>query len=168
MKKKLIAILAILFLSLSATGLYAEDGEEVHQNEHADHANHLGIFLGATSHLGAHGTTVFTAGLDYERKFVPLFGAGILFDFPFESENYEFAMIVAVPLSLHPFAGLKVTVAPGIEYAHSATEFLLRAGLGYDIAIGKYTLTPTLSYDYVFSAHPTSALVYGLTIGRGF
>ena len=167
MKKKMIAIFAALFLSASLGNLYAESEEGAHDN-HAEHKNHIGLFLGGTTHLGAHSSTVFTAGLDYERRFAPIFGVGILLDFPMDFAQYDFTMIAAIPLNLHPFAGLKVTVAPGIEYAHSAAAFLIRAGLGYDIHVGKYTVTPTISYDYIVSAHPTSALVWGIAVGRGF
>ena len=167
MRKKTITILAALFFALSAGSLYAEEEAGAH-DDHAEHKNHIGLFLGATTHLGAHSSTVFTAGLDYERRIVPIFGAGILLDFPMDFAHSEYPVIAAIPLSLHPFAGLKITVAPGIEYAHNTVEFLIRGGLGYDIHVGKYTVTPTVSYDYIVSAHPTSALVYGIAIGRGF
>ncbi len=45
------------------------------------------------------------------------------------------------------------------------TKFGIRAGLGYDIHVGKLSLTPTVNFDYIGK---TSALVYGLGIGLGF
>ncbi|MDF1563291.1 MAG: hypothetical protein P1V51_09615 [Deltaproteobacteria bacterium] len=172
--KKLLALALAFCLSPAASAsppeaaTGADHTVEAPAGAHATHANHVGVFLGGTTFLGDHPQTVLTAGLDYERRLSELFGVGLLVDFPMDLGHYSFAVLAAPMLVVHPVAGLKVIVAPGLDYAHEEAAFVARAGIGYDLHLGAYTLAPTFNFDYVLAEHPHQALVFGLALGRGF
>lgn len=76
-------------------------------------------------------------------------------------------ILVGGGLVIHPWAGLKFLAVPGVEYQKGpGTHFAFRAGVGYDIHIGKVlSLTPIVNFDIV-NGHV--AEVFGLGIGAGF
>ncbi|MDH4199751.1 MAG: hypothetical protein OEV66_05145 [Spirochaetia bacterium] len=172
--KQLIKTISVVLL-FSMASLRAEEAEHQTKNgqpeEHEEHAhsNHFSLFLGLTSALEAN-THEFTAGLDYEYRLPVLnrlLGVGVLADFAF---GHETTGIFAGFIGIHPVAGLKILVAPGIETLFSvtpATAFLIRGSIGYDIMIDTFSVTPIISADYVPESR-TLSLVYGLAAGIGF
>jgi hypothetical protein len=90
-----------------------------------------------------------------------------------------------VPVILRVTDALFIRVGPGVEWAYHGeenghgniqaaeaangngreTEFFVRVGIGYGFEIGKFSITPTLDFDF-FKGHTT--LVWGIAIGKGF
>ncbi len=160
-----------------------EDGhDDEHGDTHSEHhvsKHHAALFLGATTTMSEHSTTLFTAGLDYEFR-LPfahnMFGIGLGAEYLYGEEVQEF--IFGVPIFIHPFAGVKLNVAPlyamaGHEHVdhdgHTEVEwsnhFGFRGGLAYDIHLGKFSISPTFNADF-FDGNVS--LVYGLGFGLGF
>lgn len=188
---KVLLMILIASISLTAQILFAQEtGYNNHEQSNIHHRHHIGLFLGGTSSLD-NGTAHFTAGLDYEFKFVtkPVFGLGLLAEGIFSTEN---EYIIGLPVIVHPWNSLKIWVAPCIEIPEKTkspikeyppdkikhneilstvseeadgSHFLLRIGAGYDILIGKMVLTPSLCFDKILD---NTFLVYGLTFGIGF
>lgn len=177
MLKKIFMIALSAALSFSAGSLYAASANDTHGEAgdahgdghgdgHGSHYNHVALFAGVTT-VTSHGTHhYFTLGADYERYFLDgMLGAGVLIDAAFT--DADTVLILGVPLFFHPISGLKVFVAPGIEMVAGHNEMMVRGGIGYDIHIGNYSLTPTFSVDYIPSTDHI-AYVYGFAVGRGF
>ncbi len=148
-------------------------GETAKSNDihatHAHHAHHLGVFLGAASNLD-HDHTDFAVGADYEHR-LPVWQARLGLGAFVEHVTAEHAETILAPmLAVHPAGGLKLLAAPGLmltedHHGDSASHFLLRFGAGMDFSISGFSLTPTLNLDLV---EDSKALVYGMTIGKGF
>ena len=79
--KKIFLILLIIVFSFSSNWIFAQEGEyNYNEQSGVHHRHHIGLFVGGTSSLD-YGTAHFTAGLDYEFKFLetkPIFGLGLL------------------------------------------------------------------------------------------
>ena len=155
-----------------------------HEAHHGHHARHLAVFSGVTR---ASGESDFTLGADFEYRlphFEGLLGVGALVDATFGDGGH---VIVAAPLFVHPHGGVKLVAAPGIERVDgggkghggdhagkalaggggkgSHTEFLFRLGVGYDLHLGGWSLTPAYNVDFV-DGHRAS--VIGVNVGFGF
>ena len=138
------------------------------------HPNHVAGFIGATSELRGSKKTHFTLGTDYVRRFGSSgqFGVGgfaeVIFHDPtewlFGAAGYFF-----------PTRALWLQAASGVEFyqsghggdepAETKVSFLLRFGAGYNIELPGFTLTPVALLDLV---RDTEALVWGISVGRGF
>lgn len=111
--KKLILIIALVLFSCDA----------VYSAEKA-HPHHAGIFLGGTTNTDIPFEFNFTAGIDYEYRFLhttPNVGVGFIGEIVM-ADHTEY--IAALPLFIHPWQGLKVFFAPAYITAsdsHSAT-----------------------------------------------
>lgn len=160
---------------------HSEDEAAEHE-EHTFHRHHVAVFLGATTAVPKHGgeevvetesegggssgetgsVTEASIGLDYEYRLSRVWGIGFLFDYVGGEAR---ASVAGLSLYLHPVGGLKLLAAPGIEHHEGENEFLVRLGLGYELEVGRWALTPGASVDFVGG---DEAYVYGLYIGRGF
>ncbi len=140
-----------------------QHGETLHDHEggHHFHKHDVALFLGVTDEEGH--TSEFTMGLEYEYRINRHWGVGGLVDYVGELRN----LVTAVPVFWHPGGEWKLIVAPGIErhrggrneasdldeHPHpdvDSTHFLLRLGVGYDIAIGdRFGITPAIDLDLV-------------------
>lgn len=134
------------------------------QDHGGHHANHIGLFLGATR---LEGHSSFTIGADYERR-LPVahdrLAVGALIDAAVGKEPNH--VIVAGTISLRPVNAFKLLVAPGVEFANGHREALLRVGAAVDLPhIGVLTVSPGVYLDFV-GGH--RAVVYGVTFGTGF
>jgi hypothetical protein len=170
----LLAIICVVFLS---SNIQAKESSAVHHDFTGDshsahkahhlHRNHLALFTGATTNF-EHESTDFTIGVDYEYRVNDMFGIGLLGEIVY-AEHKE--TIVGVPFFIHmKNAPLKIVLAPGVIMAedhhhHKYEKFLFRGGLGYDIHMGDYSVTPTLNADVVDG---DVSLAYGIAFGVGF
>jgi hypothetical protein len=100
--------------------------------------------------------------VDYEYRLSPDFGVGALVD---HAWGHPDATVAAAAVFVHPWRGLRLLAAPGIEYSHGEGEFLIRVGAAYEFHRGSWTVAPTVNVDFVDG---DEALVYGLTFGYGF
>ncbi len=125
--------------------------------------HHLAVFGGATIH---HGHAAPTFGVEYEFR-LPVWqyrlGVGPIVEGIFDTST---ASIIAPAAFLHPWGGLKLLAAPGVEATSGHAAFLVRGGLGYEFHLGSWSLTPLAQFDWVFGGG--LAQVYGLSVGYGF
>ena len=171
---KLAAIMIALLLAgpqlLSAQRVQEEDASH---GAHF-HPNHVAAFVGATSELRGSKKAHFTLGADYVRRFGSSgrFGVGgfaeVIFHDPtewlFGASGYFFP---TTSLWIQGGAGVEFYQAGhgGNEPAETKASFLLRFGAGYNIELPSLTLTPLVLLDLV---RDTEALVWGVSIGKGF
>jgi hypothetical protein len=167
----------ILFVLSLKSGLQAKESSEVlqdsshdphaiHQTHHSHH-NHLALFAGATTNF-EHESTDFSLGVDYEYRLSEMFGIGLFGEIVY-AEHEE--TLIGVPFFFHiKDSPIKIVLAPGVAIAEDHhgdkhEEFLFRGGLGYDIHLDTFSITPTVNADVVDG---DVSLVYGIALGVGF
>ena len=142
----------------------------------------------------AEGRDEFAAGLAYEYRLDSLFGVGGFVEHAGQAED---VWTFGVPLFVHPYQGVRLLLAPGLEQKDVQEEgrsasaeasavagaamadetadkgaqkteqsWLLRAGVAYEVELGRWSLTPEFNIDFVEGGHQT--LVYGISLGCGF
>jgi len=152
----LIAAVALVFIALSLipVAYAAESLEGSEQNE-------VGLFLGGSHHNHENG---FSVGLDYEHHISDIFGIGGLVEYT--TEDFD-SWVVAAPVYVHPYMGLRLLAAPGFENRESENKFLFRAGIAYQIPVAKgVLLTPEYNLDFITNGEKVH--VYGVSVGIGF
>jgi hypothetical protein len=159
--------LAALLLGLTAPALASEPhgaGTEGHTDDRqAHHRHHLGLFLGAAVREEEHRESGFALGLEYEYRPVPNLGLGALVE---DAVGELRGLLVAAPLAIYPWRGLRLVAAPGAEIPEEGpAEFAMRLGIAYGIPVGRFSIYPEFNADLV-EGKPT--YVVGLTFGVGF
>jgi hypothetical protein len=154
------ALVGALALVLAGTSgaLAAGGGDGSHGGGHGK--NHIALFVGATD--AYHNGTGVSLGLEYEYRLHNLLGAGLLVEYSDLDHN---AWVLGVPFVLHPYKGLRLLVMPGVEFSHGHSNYLTRVGIGYDIPVGDWIMTPAFNVDFV-NHHEN--LVFGVAIGKSF
>ncbi len=148
------AILAMVFL-----GSVSAQAEEQSHEGTGEHRHHVAVFLGNTHESGE---DEFTVGVDYEYRLDALWGIGGLIDY---AGGHFDTTVLAVPLFFHPDHQWRFLLAPGVEIHRGGSEFLVRAGVGYEFEVNEWTVSPEFSVDLVNSEY---IQVFGISIGRGF
>jgi hypothetical protein len=136
---------SLLLLGLVSGSANADD-IDAHETEMLEHRHHIAVFLGNTH--TEHDEDAFTIGLDYEYRLTALLGIGALGEHAVKDID---TWVFGVPLALHPGAGWRLVAMPGIEVHDGETEFLIRAGVGYEFEIDRLTIMPEFSADFVDS-----------------
>lgn len=145
---------------LIAFGLGRADAEDQHIAHEEFHRHHVGLLLGNTEEGHENG---FTIGADYEYRLKELVGLGGVTEY-IGGDFYSF--VLAGLVFIHPYKNLRFVLGPGFENRDSESKFLLRAGIGYRFHVGKaWTIAPEFNVDFF---ERDEALVYGVSIGRGF
>jgi len=86
-------------------------------------------------------------GTKYEYHFSETNGVGGLIEY---SSGELDSWVIAVPLFIHPYKGLRLLGAIGFDERNNDTEFLFRAGIGYKFKINdKWNIIPEFNYDFV-------------------
>ena len=143
-----------------------EGDSKSHAQTHA--ARHVSAFVGGTN---AGGHRDFTVGVEATHRlpFAPnRLSAGALADVAFhegQSTLVAGAGLFAHPVQQDGFRSLKLLAIPAVESHSGHQKFLFRTGVGYDLHLGRLTLTPTLNFDFV-DGHV--AEVFGVSAGIGF
>jgi hypothetical protein len=123
--------------------------------------------------------SVRRVGADYKRRLSQLWGIGLLAELTVGDERPR-DFVLAVPVSLHPYRGWRLVVAPGFEIKppgaaegeggaesdEAELEALLRLGASYEFEVGRYTIAPEFDLDIV--KFEEIVLVYGVAFGIGF
>jgi len=152
-----IILIAVLLMTVVLRNAGAEDQHSVHEKFHR---HHVGLLLGNTQEGHENG---FTIGADYEYCLKELVGLGGVVEYiggDFDS------FVLAGLVFIHPYRDLRFVLGPGFENRDSENKFFLRAGVGYRFHIGKaWTIAPEFNVDFF---ERDEALVYGVSIGRGF
>jgi len=156
-RKFLLAVaVALIFAALSLNhAVFAAESKESYEE------NEVGLFLGGSHHSHENG---FSVGLDYERRISALFGVGGLVEYT--TEDFD-SWVVAAPVYVHPYMGLRLLVAPGFENRESENKFLVRTGIGYLIPVTKeVAITPEYNIDFITNGEKVQ--VYGVSVSIGF
>lgn len=142
----------------------AEHPDDHLAGPHGHSRHHAGFFIGGVSRFEhGHRETGGAVGIEYEYRLAPRWGLGVLAERVAVGDGRELAAVV--PLSWHPWRGLRLSVGPGVEFHDGSGEFLGRVAAGYDFHLGHFTLSPEVAGDFTRVAQ---SVVYGLTIGYGF
>jgi hypothetical protein len=152
-----IPLLAVLLITVGLRSAGAEDQHSVHEEIHR---HHVGLLLGNTEEGHENG---FTIGADYEYRLKKVIGLGGVAEYiggDFDS------FVLAGLVFIHPYRDLRFVLGPGFENRESKNKFFLRAGIGYRFHVGDaWTIAPEFNVDFF---DRDEALVYGVSIGRGF
>ncbi|HEX5638960.1 MAG TPA: hypothetical protein VFX81_04090 [Burkholderiaceae bacterium] len=174
--------LAATLCAAPVVTLAAEEHGDAHGDGHSSHLHHVSLTLGAADngHLDETGLSI---GAEYRYGLNERFAIGPMLDYT--TYDHETTTLLVAALFWRPHGGrFQVFGGPGVEYVdaeHHATpvtpvalssaeadddsEFALRLGAGYDFPIGKLSLTPLISADFI-DGHTT--WVYGIGLGYGF
>ncbi|MBT1065134.1 hypothetical protein KJY73_16195 [Bowmanella sp. Y26] len=132
----------------------------------ASEAKHYpGVFIGA---LNSGGETELSLGLEYEYRFTPHWGAGLVYEKASEAHHGDGVSATIAALYYHPYAGWRLGAGIGREKVHGDhghTEDLYRLNVAYDFHLGDFGVAPTFSVDRVDGHH---SRVYGISITKAF
>lgn len=156
MKTTILTITSLMFIGALSTLAKAE---ELHHPSEGEHKHRLSVFLGNTHEEGE---DEFTIGIDYERRLNASWGIGGLID---HAGGKFDTTVLAVPVFFHLDRHWRLLVAPGVEIHSGDSEFLVRAGIGYEFEVYEWTVSPEFSVDRVDGEY---IQVFGLSVGRGF
>lgn len=128
-----------------------------------EHTHNISIFGGGATSTGDGSDTGFSFGGEYEYKFNPIIGIGGLLEFTTSALDRD--AILLAPLTLHPFGGLSVVAALGVEFAEDDDSFAFRLGTAYEFPLGRFSFAPVFNADFIDG---DITYVYGLSLGLGF
>ena len=141
--------ISLVFLILMVSTPITVIAEEVNIDENLvgfDHSQQVGLLMGNTHEGGEDG---FTVGINYVYRLSEINGLGGLIEY---SSGELDSWVIAAPLYIYPYKGLRLLLAIGFEERNSDTEFLFRTGLGYEFEINdKWNIIPEFKYDFVDS-----------------
>ena len=161
--RKGVAILCLgLLIWLPSRAESTEETQEEAEDPRREHHRHeVALFLGNTHDEGEDD---FSIGVDYDYRLenLPMLGVGGLVEYTGGDAD---ATIVAAALFFHPVGELRLLVAPGLEFADSEEEFLVRAGVAWEFDLGRVAITPQFNVDFVDGEE---AQIYGVSFGWGF
>ena len=128
----------------------------------AEDSNKLELFIGA-AHVDTHrgSANKLSIGITYERRINDRIGVGGLVEYTDGTE----AWTLGVPIFIHPTDRIRLTVAVGAEFEGSSQELLIRAGIAYEIELGKFSIAPEFNVDFVDGERNE---VYGISVGFRF
>lgn len=150
-----------LLLAFVAGPALAEGGDDPHKR--GGHASrHLAVFAGVAD--PAHHAAV-ALGADAEWR-LPILGQRVgAAAFGDVALGHHAHGLIGGGVVVHPGAGLRVFAGPAVALSEGHRELGLRAGLGYDVHVGRYAVTPTVNVDVVGG---TATPVAGLSFGASF
>lgn len=153
--KKLTPILLLILGSVGAHSTQAKEGYH-HFPE---------IFIGAT-HFD--NETNFTYALEYEYKFNPKFGAGLIYERTENAHHGDGVTLKIAALYYHPVSSFRLGIGYGEEKVGGEiqhTEELYRVVASYDYHFENFSVAPTLAFDFIDGE---TATVFGLGFIKPF
>ena len=140
----------------------AETGAKERPEWAEDGRDELAVFVGVTDVAGDPGPSL---GLDYEHRFMRLFGLGATVEYT-SADLRDW--LLAVSFNWHVWKELKLFAAPGaeLEKKDGSDSFVLRLGVEYGFDIGKkWEVAPALNVDFTSD---DTAIVIGAGFARKF
>ncbi|UWQ90246.1 hypothetical protein QEZ52_15890 [Aliisedimentitalea scapharcae] len=140
--------------------------EAAHETLEAESGPHIvELFIGSTyaDHHG-HREHAFSIGGQYRYALSHRTSVGVLAEYATESLD---AWVVGIPLVVNlGDTRWQLTAMPGAEIEGGNTEFLFRAGVGYEFEMeGGYSIKPEINVDWVDGE---ASVVTGLSFGWRF
>ena len=128
--------------------------------------HHLSVLIGAATD-SAMSVNNFNGGVEYEYQFNERFGTGVALEGTDPSAGIR-SMVGFVPLFIHPWRGVRLTVGPGFELDENQdADFAMRFGAGYRFKLSEsLTLSPEFNADMPTSGDPV--YVWGARLGYAF
>ena len=125
--------------------------------------NHVSIYMSSLSD-DSFDTTEFNGGVEYEYQFIKYAGIGVQVEGATGLRN----MVALVPIFIHPWKGLRLTVGGGaILDRDNNSDGLLRVGLGYRFNItDSITLAPEYNAD--LTGGTDAEHLFGVRLGYQF
>lgn len=133
----------------------------------ADHPHHIALFAGYATESKPPKDDVngFALGLEYVYRFHSSWGIGGVIEGLGQDTIRN--VLVVVPVSWHPVAGLRLVAGPGMEFTPKKDKWALRIGAGYNFHLSDHwSLSPELFLDLIETGENT--WVAGLALGYGF
>lgn len=171
--RTLLVLNTLVFLSVPAVVLAGEThGAEAHEGELEFHRNHMGAFLGVSTHLDTDDKeAVPTLGVDYVRVLNPRFGVGGYVEML--STSSERNIILLAGATFYPKPLVALSAGPGVELVDKEVEeegvirteseeaFVFRIGAAWGFRIAPQSaLAPTVFADVTKDRW---TVVYGVT-----
>jgi opacity protein-like surface antigen len=174
--------LAAALCAMPTMTLAAEEHGDAHGDGHSSHLHHVSLTVGAADN-GHLDETGFSVGAEYRYALNERFAIGPMLDYT--TYDHENTTLLVAALFWRPDGGrFQLFGGPGVEFVdaeHHASpetpvplasaededdsEFAFRIGAGYDVPLGRFSLTPLISADFI-DGHTT--WVYGIALGFGF
>ena len=149
----------ILIIALS---LLAACASTKHEPEEKLQKNSVTGFLGATTRGSE---TEASFGVKYERRINQLWGVGVILEF---TPGLDERLVTVPSAFLHPYKGLGLAVAPGVEVEDGDASFMVRLGAGWDFELGKgWLIVPEVNIDLVEGGGDIP-FIYGVSFGKDF
>ena len=123
--------------------------------------NHAAVFIGGT-HVPEADHTGFTLGIDLEHEITKRFGVGLVVEHAFQAVD---ATSVFGVVDIHLGHGFLVQVGPGVEWVDGEAFAAGRFGLFYEIHVGDFIVSPSISYDI---SGAEDSIVFGTGFGTKF
>ena len=172
-RKAVLALFGALLL-LPGSNLLAQQAEGAHPDRdnategfHPHHA--VVLFLGGTTETKRGKTKVetgFATGVEWAYRFAPLWSIGAVVEAVGDDDIVRDIMVLA-PVSVWPWEGLRFVAGPGIEFAETKNEFVLRLGTGYEFKFNdRFIVAPEFFVDLIGGDKTT--YVYGIAFGLEF
>lgn len=142
-----------------------EHASAAHDNEHAFHNHHLGLFLGYAVKDADKLKDGFKVGVEYEYQFIKWLGVRGFADY--EAGKLD-KWLFGAGASFHvPKTGIGLFVGGGIETRRGHTDEFFRLSGEYKVALNDtWSLAPTVGYD--FGRTESGAFFAGIMVGTGF
>lgn len=125
--------------------------------------HHVSVVLGGTT-APRENETGFTFGVDYEYRLRERFGLGGVVERAGGRLN---ATSLIALVDVHLSRQLVVQAGPGVTFEEGERFVVGRIGGYYEFELRKYTLSPTVSYDFAGGGRPDE-VVFGVQLGRQF
>ncbi len=151
-------------------------GQEAHGDAHEDdhfHANHVAVVVGGMTPLSETSQTSLALGADYERRFNPLWGAGVGVDFTIG--DHKRTALFGAAVTFRPTPALRLSTGPGFELVEqdqssggtkNKAYFIYGFAAFYEFHVGPLAIGPNVILDFV--GETKTNLTYGIAVGTGF
>ena len=141
-------------MAMLSSSAFANDSEKHRKN-------HAAVFIGGT-HVPEADHTGFTLGIDLEHEITKRFGVGLVVEHAFQAVD---ATSVFGVVDIHLGHGFLIQVGPGVEWVDGEAFAAGRFGLFYEIHVGDFIVSPSISYDI---SGAEDSIVFGTGFGTKF
>jgi|GEM_PF-2086137 len=125
----------------------------------------IAVFVGGTRYEAE---DALTFGAGYEYRWNATAGVGLIFEYVV-GDRLTRDYILGIPMYIHPYAGLRLTVAAlwesNDEGGDTVSRGAVRAGVAYSLEAGDFCITPEMNFDFRSESAYT---IYGIAFGYRF
>jgi len=157
----------------TAVPAYGQDDHGEDRGNDRFLANHAAVVVGGMTPLSETSETSIALGADYERRFSPLWGAGVGVDFTIG--DHKRTVLFGAAVSFRPIPALRLSTGPAAELVETdqvsggtkkTAYFVWSIGAFYEFHVGSLAIGPNVILDFV--GETKTNLSYGIAVGAGF